>query len=541
MYSLVILLISCEKTEIKEPTTNSLEQLSEISDTEAKIILDNGNIIRFHKIDDGELQGAFIMEESDCSECSVLNTISELTGKEFSEQEAFWALSQPGTRIPSFLKMKNTSIHSKNIEEQGWARNAGMNFPIEIATPPSRRIVACKNSNFTSSIAGGFLGNPEFVELDKTPNNYQGFVNDCASLSPSACNKGPRYRLHAVMNNSKKWKGKICSKAVQNSSNDHYISNAPTGSICQSPPCSAYSGPEVYFEYYANRKWKSMKNPSGIIPEGFEIPANSTKVYTYSWKTNVKTSFRLRVKNAMGKDQFDFMMDKKDAVVDSGNGGDTPDPKNFPELPPYIDLSYGTLGSQNYRIVIDFTTIIDDKPKITIPVQFLPALPYYEDEVIFPNNFCGMRIRKADRFIWLDQGGQVVNTFPYNYVPENGPDDSILGLFGNEFYFGGIEFTGPIGSCDEANENWSFPYPFTQTNPVMNAPLKLVIELLQDSEIEFLNYNIHPQEPLDADELFEDVDFNELIEFFNETFYDGFEQWIDAVCEENPTDCPLQD
>ncbi|WP_299433394.1 hypothetical protein [uncultured Aquimarina sp.] len=545
MYSFAILLFACEKTDFDESKSNSPEQLSKISDTEAKITLANGNIVRFHKIDDGELQGTFIMEESDCNECSILNNITEIAGRELSDQEAFWALSQPGTKVPSFLERKKEDISSKKneLQQQGWAREIASDFPITDEGIPTR-VIACKNQDFTSSIAYGFLGTPEFIALDKTPDNYFGFVNDCASVPGSYCNKGPRYKLHAVMSGIKKWKGKICSKAVQNRNNDHIASNT-SGGFCQSPPCDAYKGPELYFEYYASGKWKSMKNPNGLYPEGFEVPANTTKVYTYSWNTKTNTSFRLRVKNAMGKDQFDFMMDREDVVIDDGNDGDgggngdeTPNPDDFPQLPDYVDLSYGTLGMQNYRIEVDFTNIIDNKPTIKLPVQFLPVLPEYDGEVIFPNNFCGIRVIKASRFIWLDNGGQVVDTHPYNYVPEN---TSIQALFGDTPYLGGIELTGAIGACSEANENWMFPFPLTQTETVMNQPLKLVIELEQNSEIEFLNYNIKPQEPLDVDELFEEVDFNELIEFFNETFYEGFENWIDAVCAENPGDCPLQD
>ncbi|AXT51755.1 hypothetical protein D1818_13215 [Aquimarina sp. BL5] len=542
LYSFVLLLFSCEKADVNESKTNSLEQHSKISDSKAKITLSNGNIVRFQKIDDGELKGTFILEESDCNECSVLENITKLAGKEVSEQEVFWALSEPGTQVPSFLKIKHGETLAKNseLQEQGWARDVAVDFPIGNEGNPTR-VIACKNSDFTSSIAYGFLGTPEFVALDKTPNNYFGFINDCASIPASYCNKGPRYKLHAVMNGIKKWKGKICSKAIQNRDNDHIASNT-SGGFCQSPPCDAYVGPELYFEYYSNGKWKSMKNPNGLYPEGFEVPANTTKVYTYSWNTKTNTSFRLRVKNAMSKDQFDFMMDKPDPVIDPpGGGGNPPTPEDFPQLPDYIQLSYGTQGMQNYRIELDFTNIIDDKPTIKIPVQFLPTLPEYDGEVIFPNNFCGIKVSKASRFIWLDNGGQVVETHPYNYVPEN---TSVQSLFGNEYYLNsgqGIRLTGPIGACEEANENWVFPFPLTQTETVMNQPLKLVIELEQDSEIEFLNYNIKPQEPLDIDELFEEVDFNELIEFFNETFYEGFQEWINEVCDENPADCPLQE
>jgi len=543
IYSFVLLILSCEKTDFNDSKSNTITQLADITDTEAKITLTNGNIIRFHKINDGELQGAFILEESDCNECSALNNIMKLAGRDLTEQEAFWALSEPGTKIPSFLKIKSGDISSKNQElnEQGWARGVTHDLPIGNEGIPSR-IIACKNSNFTSSIAHGFLGTPEFVALDKTPKNYVGFSNDCASVPASYCNKGPRYKLHAVMNNIKKWKGKICAKSVQKTDNDHYASNI-SGGYCQSPPCSSYVGPELYFEYYSNGRWKSMKNPSGLYPEGFEVPANSTKVYSYSWKTTKNTSFRLRVKNAMGKDQFDFMMDKEDVVIDPNPDPDPDpvDPNDFPQLPAHIQLSYGTLGNQNYRIVVDFTTIIDEKPRITLPVQFLPTLPFYEDEVIIPNNFCGMRIKKPARFLWETQDGQLVQTDPYNYVPENGPNSSVLALFGQDVYGDGIEFTGPIGPCTAGNANWAFPFPFTDTGSMTDQPLRLTIELEGDSEIEFLNYTIHEPEPLDADELFEEIDFNELIEFFEETFYEGFEQWIDAVCEDNPGECPLQE
>ena len=528
----ILTLISCEQ---KEYVTDD----AEISGIEVKssteIKLENGNIIRIQEINDGQLQGTFIMEESDCQSCSTLNNLFEASQKDLNEQEIFWALSEPGTAIPKFLKAKevNSGIKKSSVS-QGWARNLTTDLPI--GTSIVTRTVACNNSDFTSSIAGGFLGNPEFVALDKTPSNYAGFVNDCAGLPNSYCNKGTRYRLQAVMHNIKKWRGKICSKAIQSSTNDHYV-NSTTGGLCQSPPCSSYVGPELYFEYYAGGKWKSMKNPNGLYPEGFEVPANSTKVYSYWWNTSVNTSFRLRVKNAMAKDQFDFMMDQPDPVINPG-GGDGVTPEDFPQLPDYVQLSYGTLGMQNYRVEVDFTNMIDSKPTIKIPVQFMPVLPEYDGEVIFPNNFCGLRIRKPSRFIWLDNGGQVVNSFPYNYVPE---DSSVEELFGFSVYADGIEFTGPVGACEEANENWHFPFPFTQTETVMNQPLHLVIELEQDSEIELLNYNVKPQEPLDVDELFEEVDFNELISYFNETFYEGFQQWIDAVCEENPSECPLED
>ncbi|MDY8137048.1 hypothetical protein [Aquimarina sp. 2201CG5-10] len=470
-------IISCEKTEYSSPEDAIIDQ--QASDNKVEVILENGNKISFQTINDGELKGTFLLEESDCEQCSFLTNIGELI-EDPTAQEIFWAISKPDTPIPSFLRLKDKSVF-KTKKAQGWARSISRDFPI--GTGGSSRIVACTNSKFTSSIAGGFLGTPEFIALDKTPNNYDGFVNDCASLTPSACNKGPRYKLHATMRGIKKWKGKICSKAVQNSTNDHYISNSPSGSICQSPPCSSYRGPELYFEYFANGKWKSMKNPNSAIPQGFEVPANTTKVYTYSWKTNVNTSFRLRVKNAMGKDQFDFMMDRVDVVTGGGDGGNGTgngggSGNDGSVIPDYISVS-----NDSYMIV-DFTSMVDDQPspQITIPSGALEAYFNNEGGIVLPEEFCGIRIMSADNFQWMNSDNEVVANTTFNKVGD-------LYNYGDFNYaLAGIEFSGPFDNCENNSNNWDFEYPLANNQPtVFNEPLKLMIQLIDiGSEVIFL-------------------------------------------------------
>ena len=212
----------------------------------------------------------------------------------------------------------------------------------------------------------------------------------------------------------------------------------------------------------------------------------------------------------------------------------------FPAVPNYVNLLDGTLGNDKYRIVVDFTNSIDDQPQITIPTQFLKELPWYEGKVVFPSNFCGLRAIKACSFVWFDGFGNVFDDFPYNSVPEN---SSIEKHFKDEgdFYRNGIHFTGPVGACSNGKENWMFPFPFTQTETVMPQPLKLVIELDQNSEIQFLNFNLQPGKHLDAKKLFKEVDFKKLIKFYEKTFYEDFEPWIDAFCEAYPKECPLQE
>lgn len=231
----------------------------------------------------------------------------------------------------------------------------------------------------------------------------------------------------------------------------------------------------------------------------------------------------------------------------------TPDgePVDFPPLPAYIDLT----GSA--RIVVDFGTIVDGQPRITLPIDFLDFLPTDPDgNIIFPDNFCGLRVRKASRFVWLKNGSEF-DQFPFNNVPEKGPKSSIQKLFGDDFYLGGIDFTGPIGACSGSNENWQFPFPFTKTNEGPGAPenqLRLVIELEQGSEIQFLNFNLVQGEGLPAYELFSDEleeKFRKLAERFAillevDSGYCGIDQFLRDMCEEakedhKPGECLISD
>ncbi len=534
IFSVMLVLISCQKSDL-----NSLEPVDtkEVSEDVAKVTLDNGNAIYFQEINDGEITGTFIMEESDCESCATLNTLKQEFGDDMSQKDIFWALSKPGTSLPAFLGKvaKDGSDKKAFVEPQGWAREMAQRSitPVFVSQPT----VACNNNNFKGSIAGGFLGEPDFIRLDKTPGTYSAFKNDCNNVPSSYCTKGTRYRYIAQYNNIKQWRGKICSKAVQSRSNDHYL---PIGGFCAEPPCDSYKGPELYFEYKSNGVWRSMKNPRGRTNLGFEVPANSTKVYTYAWNTSQNTSFRLRVKNAMAKDQFDFMMDKAPQNGGGDNGGNI-QLEDLPKVPSYIELQS---GYGNNRMMVDFTNIIDGKPQITIPRAYLPVMPEVGETVIFPNNFCGFKIRKGSRFIWLDQQNNALGVDNldniFNYVPE---DESIVSLFGNESYLGGIQFTGPIGACDKPQVNWKFPFPFTKNGlQSINNPVKLVIEFEQGSEVQFLNTDLYDNSGLNSKQMFKDIDFNKIIAYYNKLFNpSGFEEWINKVCEENPADCPLQD
>ncbi len=285
---------------------------------------------------------------------------------------------------------------------------------------------------------------------------------------------------------------------------------------------------------------RNVPTGGNILAGGNTIAGNSAITKGLAWKDFVSKGEELTAQGLRLTDFEPFFV-AEPTQPNSTSGGDSgiSGISEFPDTPQYIKLLSGTLGNDKYRVVVDFTSIIDSQPTITIPTQFLKDLPSYEGEVIFPNNFCGMRIIKASRFVWSDGFGNVFDDSPYNTVPEN---TTIKDLFsqGETLYLGGIDFTGPVGACANGTGNWQFPFPYTQTQTVMPQPLKLVIELGSDSEIEFLNFNINPGKSLSSSKLFKKIDFDKMIKFYLETFYGSFESWIDRVCEQNPDECPLQ-
>ncbi|WP_271769308.1 hypothetical protein [Aquimarina algiphila] len=469
---IVFSLLSCEQTDLL--TYEAIQQSTE-KEKSISLILENQNKLSFINYDDNEV---FILEESDCSNCSALDNLASLSKKDWSEAEIFWALSKTGQRVPAFLQT-GQNVGKTFAKPQGWARDqvqTSINKGIE--NPGPSTVVACKNSEFTSSIAGGFLGNPEFVRLDKKPINYASFKNDCSNLSDAMCQKGKRYRYSATFKNIKKWRGKICAKSIQNSNNDHYLSNI----LCLNPPCTGYRGPKLYFEFKKDGVWKPI---DASIKEGIEIPANKRKTYGFYKNASKKRSFRIRVKNAMKLDEFDFMMDKK-----ANEGGGTPTPGGGGDvIPDYVSIN------DEGKIIIDFINIPDDSPspQISIDWQALkdnnPDYNYHDNEgnIILPENFCGIKVTHAVSFKWLDKNGNIINNEMFNRVNKL----SNYGEYGSFYVNEGIGFKGPLDNCKDNNSNWYFKFPLTHTTEgeatIFEEPLKLVIEGVDSSsKITFL-------------------------------------------------------
>lgn len=208
---------------------------------------------------------------------------------------------------------------------------------------------------------------------------------------------------------------------------------------------------------------------------------------------------------------------------------------DLPDIPRYVELD------DNFRLIVDFANFVDGVPRITIPTDNLPLLPVCDDEKVFPNNFCGIRVIGASGFSWIDDSNQILGTIGSDFHPVyNSIPESLSDFEGGTHFFNGIEFSGPVGACESSHKGWSFPGPLTKTGTFdpTNANVRLVIETLGDSRIEFINYNIHHEE-LDPHELFEEEDY-EVLAYLAETLkLLGIRDFIQEACEERPTKCPI--
>ena len=231
-------------------------------------------------------------------------------------------------------------------------------------------------------------------------------------------------------------------------------------------------------------------------------------------------------------------------------GGSTPTSppscEGLPEIPNYVEIENSSV------LEVDFDNTVEGHPKIIIPSDLLDFLPTCDGEIIFPDNFCGIRIKGAIRFQWVNNSGEILGDNVHNYHPvyNSIPVDETLENIDRRdrttYYFDGIEFTGPIGACDSnsgIDGGWNFPSPLTKTGTISpsDSRVKLQIEItLGYTEIEFLNYNFHP-EGLNHHELFREETYDELanMAMFPE-FYD-IRGYIQNACIGNPTGCPIGD
>lgn len=293
------------------------------------ISLENGNELYFYAVEKGNV---FIVESQSCENCSALSTFESLSrGQDYSALDLFWAFSLPGTATPPEL---SSSFKQVNVTNQGWARSKVKESTSDISITSRNTDIACQNRSFTSSIAGGFLGQgPDFVGLDVRPSDDNRFtkypVSTCFLVSchpvstgstrgisvhdptpPWVCTLEGRYKFEPTFQNINKWRGKICGRAIENRYHSH---NRLVGSLCEGR--IEYMGPIVSFQILVKDNnsgkyvWKNIRGSDGSYAT-FELPANATATYNIIAAWSSPTSFRLAIDDAKGLDEFDLMMDK---------------------------------------------------------------------------------------------------------------------------------------------------------------------------------------------------------------------------------------
>lgn len=219
-----------------------------------------------------------VIEESDVGGSALARVESGL-GREASPSEIFWALSAPGDEIP-----KNMKDGQSSEKAQGWARERPDRGGLEQVN------VACDNTSFQGSIAGGFLSGAPFIRLDKKPATYNAFVGTTFLPDAPPLPK-PTYHYTATFNGAKKWRGKVCARQVAGTSGFPYNLT-------------------VSFEKYnaALTNWEPMTSSGGNESRWY-ITEGTTKVYTWAWNTNSLGNYRILIGGAEANDEFDIMAD----------------------------------------------------------------------------------------------------------------------------------------------------------------------------------------------------------------------------------------
>lgn len=208
-----------------------------------------------------------------------------------------------------------------------------------------------------------------------------------------------------------------------------------------------------------------------------------------------------------------------------GGGGESTDPDNPPALP---DNPNHVSFTDTLKLRIQFTQIDDELFQIELPLSALPDwLPQSEDGTpVLPDDYCGLLVIEADSISWQVGGVSPFTNNVFNSVPS-------VPALGDDFFLGGVQFSGPMGGCTGTQKKWSFPHPFT-TDPVFDPlpNMSLVIELRQGSEIAFIKDTGPSPKKIDVDKLFKDNSKKKLkdqIKFWNDLLKEG--QSIDKYCE----------
>ncbi|WP_141137899.1 hypothetical protein [Actibacterium lipolyticum] len=218
---------------------------------------------------------------------------------------------------------------------------------------------------------------------------------------------------------------------------------------------------------------------------------------------------------------------------------DSEDPTGeLPDNPPEISIVSGDV------LTVDFS-LVEGLAQLEFPAANLPEwLPRNDGEILLPDAFCGLNLRRADSIFWQVPGDDAVDDFPFVSTEE-------VAALGDDFFLGGVEFGGPIGACAGPFIPWQFPQPFLEDAPFFEPlpNMTLRIQLGGDGEVRFKENGTPNEEILSPRALYTDSTFAALLDILetfdptspNPAYCDGIDDYFVHLCQTTPGQCPVDD
>lgn len=222
---------------------------------------------------------------------------------------------------------------------------------------------------------------------------------------------------------------------------------------------------------------------------------------------------------------FEIRVVADDTVPDRGDSNALSLRQAFAALP---QNPANVVITDDLRLRVIWSQDSDNPFTIEYPRSAIPGyLPQDENgDYVLPDTYCGLEVTRAHDIFWQTFNDDAVETPPF--LQED------VSELGSDFFLGGVHFAGPFGSCTDAQEEWNFPFPFTENAADFEVleNLSLTVELEQGSELRFLPAGPPDAPHFEADELFEassEETLEDLLEAFADLFGEG--QDPNAYCE----------
>jgi hypothetical protein len=245
----------------------------------ASLTTPTGSAMRFIEIRDGGRAGVLVVEEGDDGTL-VMDRIADAVSVPLGASDLYASLINPSAAGPDVgARLAELSPSRVSDRTPGWARDlAGVRSPTGLA---AGNRIACDNSNFKSSIPGGFLAST-FKRLDTGPSYDPGL------WIPYNWSGTIHYWYQAFVNDAPRWAGKACGKAGFHPDVRYFNGWRP-------------SIPALQFLYRAGGGWSQ----AGAL-HAFE---GGTKVFTWVYDGGLGAiDWKIHIYDAYVFDQFDVMM-----------------------------------------------------------------------------------------------------------------------------------------------------------------------------------------------------------------------------------------